>query len=123
MTKQNTKILTYIILVMVFIFPSALVFGTWNAIYNHIFSVLVAFLYASNGKIEKRTLIFWGLTVIIAVYTRRYGFIDMIIIPILGDFVKNKAEVKKLILKSNTPYICIFFYYCILYTLYTTWNW
>lgn len=118
MTKQNTKILTYIILVLVFIFPSALVFGTWNAIYNHIFSVLVAFLYASNGKIEKRTLIFWGLTVIIAVYTRRYGFIDMIIIPILGDFVKNKAEVKKLILKSNTPYICIFFtiVYSILYT-------
>lgn len=117
MTKQNTRIITYIIFLMIFIFPSALVFGAWNATYNHIFSVTVAFLYASSGKIKKRTMLFWVVAMVVALYTGRYGFIDMIIVPILGDFIKNKQEVIKTIYKSYIPYICIFFVfvYSILY--------
>lgn len=117
MTKQNVRILTYLILGMIFIFPCALVFGTWNAIYNHIFAVLVAVLYAHNGKINKRTFYFWILIAFVAIYTGRYGFIDMIIVPILGEYINNKDEIKKVVYKSHVPYVCILFtlVYSVLY--------
>lgn len=109
MTKQNSRIITYLVLVMIYIFPNGLLFGSFNAIHNHIFAAILALLHISTKKINKKTLLFWGLVIIVSVYTGRYGFIDMVIIPILGDYIKQKEEIKKVIYKSNIPYVCVLF--------------
>lgn len=121
MNNTQIKAYVYLILSMVYIVPNGLLFGSFSAIHNHIFAVLVAIIYLvpkiKNRSLEKKTLLIWVCVIIIAIYTGKYGFIDMIIIPILNDLIRNKEHIKSFLLKSQIVYICLFFsiFYSILY--------
>lgn len=122
MSSKNLKLAVYLVFLMVYVFPNGLVFGPFNAIHNHIFAAILGLLYIipiiKKGKIKKRTFFIWLGVMTIAVYTRKFGFIDMIIIPIIDEFIKNKEEVKKIVLKSPIVLLSIFFtfIYSVLYS-------
>lgn len=121
MTNQSTRLITYLTLIMVYIFPTGLIFGSFNAIQNHIFTLFVFLLYLINriylNCISKNTLIFWIIVIFVGIYTKRFGFLDMLILPVLKDFIKHRNEVNRVISKSFIPYLCIIFtfIYSILY--------
>lgn len=119
MTNKNIKLAVYLVFLMVYLLPSGLIFGPFSAIHNHIFAVILAALYLlptlKSGKMNKKTFCIWIGVFFIACYTRKFGFIDMIIIPIVDEFIKNKEKVKKIVLNSSIVYISIIF--TIIYSL------
>lgn len=111
MTNRSIKIIVSLVFFMVYIIPIGLIFGPFNAIHNHIFATIIGLIYISlkikSGKIKKNTLYIWILVFIVAIYTKKFGFIDMIIIPILNDFIRCKSEIKNVVYKSNIAYFSI----------------
>ena len=111
MTNRSIKIIVSLVFFMVYIIPIGLIFGPFNAIHNHIFATIIGLIYISlkikSGKIKKNTLYIWILVFIVAIYTKKFGFIDMIIIPILNDFIRCKNEIKNVVYKSNIAYFSI----------------
>ena len=111
MTNRSIKIIVSLVFFMVYIIPIGLIFGPFNAIHNHIFATIIGLIYISlkikSVKIKKNTLYIWILVFIVAIYTKKFGFIDMIIIPILNDFIRCKNEIKNVVYKSNIAYFSI----------------
>ena len=111
MTNRSIKIIVSLVFFMVYIIPIGLIFGPFNAIHNHIFATIIGLIYISlkikSWKIKKIKLYIWILVFIVSIYTKKFGFIDMIIIPILNDFIRCKNEIKNVVYKSNIAYFSI----------------
>lgn len=107
--RQIIKGYVYLTLLMVYIIPTGLLFGSFSSIHNHIFAIIAIALYLLSKiriKLNPKIVFFWTAVVIIAFITGKYGFMDMIIIPIIGDLIKYKQYVKQVIQDTKIIYIC-----------------
>ena len=116
MTNRSSKFIVWLVFFTIFIFPNGLVFGSFNAMHNHIFCGILGIIYlmykAQSGKLSVKILIIWSLILSVSIYTKRFGFIDMIALPVFGEFVAYKDTIKKYVEKSWLPYICVAFTIC-----------
>ena len=119
MKISEVKLYIYIVLATVYIVPNGLIFGTFSSIHNHIFAVIIFILYMfykiKSHNVKKTDIMIWIVISIIALYTKKLGFLDMIIVPALCDLIEGKEEVKDYLSKSNVAYVCLFF--TLLYTI------
>lgn len=118
MSRLSAKIITYLVLFIIFIFPSGLLFGTFNSIHNHIFTVLIVSIFFADKLINHNLdqirinifiILFFILIIIVALITKRFGIFDLCIIPIAFDYIDQKEEVFRVLKKSKLPYICFAF--------------
>lgn len=113
MTRQSIRLVTYLTLIMVYIIPTGLIFGSFNASQNHIFTTIVFIIYLINriklNSVSKNTLLFWFMIIFIGIYTKRFGFLDMLILPVVNEILRHRNEVINIINKTFLPYICIIF--------------
>lgn len=113
MTNRSSKFIVCLVFFTIFIFPNGLVFGSFNAIHNHIFCGMLGGIYLihkmQSGKLPVNILIIWSLVLGVSIYTKRFGFIDMIALPVFGEFITHKDTIKKYVIKSWLPYICVVF--------------
>lgn len=123
MTRKTARLLSmdadsavrcyvYLTLLMVYIAPVGLAFGPFNSAQNHIFTVVVCFIYLVSkihDKFNPLIILLWESIIVIAAYTGKFGFIDFAIIPIVGELIKHRKCVIQTILKGNLLYYCIIF--------------
>lgn len=121
MKCKVTDLYVYLVLFMVYLLPSGFLFGAFSSIHNHIFSVMALLIYTvtkfKNNTINKKTIYIWLIVIFVAIYTKKFGFIDMLVIPIVDEFINKKEDIKRVIKKSNILYVALAFtlLYSVLY--------
>lgn len=123
MKFKAVDLYVYLVILMVFIVPNGLIFGAFSSTHNHIFAILALLIHllllvSHAGRVKKRIFVIWIVVLIIAIYTKKFGFVDMITIPFLGDLIKHKERVKYVIRRTKILYVAIAFtlLYSVLYS-------
>lgn len=119
MVSREIKCYVYLTLLMVYFVPVGLIFGTWNATPNHIYAILMAIVnfcsLVKYNEIKFRNIIIFFLVLFVAIFTGKFGIVDLIILPVIDRLIQKKDMVKYMLKKNKIMYVS--FFMCLLYTL------
>ena len=113
MESKSIKFYIYCTLAFIYFIPIELIFGVWNSAPYHLYTCLMGMVYFVNmirkGKIKKTTLALWMGIILICFYTKKFGFLDLLLIPIVDDLINNKNRVNAILKKNKLVYLALFF--------------
>lgn len=119
MKDESIKFYIYCTLVFIYFIPIELIFGVWNSVPYHLYTFLIGIVYFASvirrGRIKKPTLGLYICIILIAFYTKKFGFIDLLLIPIVDELIKNKNKVNVILKKNKIIYLALLFSF--LYTI------
>ncbi|RGB70962.1 hypothetical protein, partial [Absiella sp. AM09-50] len=59
--------------------------------------------------LDKGYTLLWMGIILICFYTKKFGFLDLLLIPIVDDLINNKNRVNAILKKNKLVYLALFF--------------